>query len=114
MNHNFPPLGSLLGGETHTIEYKQDNNQRHQGEVYPDEAIAESLMAMSNAEGGYLLLGVDNKGSVTGLNPRRSERPHVLMNRPANDSLYRLLRRMVADGLLAPEGERATTRYVKH
>ena len=69
MNHTFPLLSSLLGSETLTIEYKQDNNQRRQGKGYPDDALAEALMSISNAEGGYLLLGVDNKGDITGLSP---------------------------------------------
>ena len=81
MNHTFPLLSSLLGSETLTIEYKQDNNQRRQGEGYPDDALAEALMSISNGEGGYLLLGVDNKGNITGLSLSRREPPHVLMNR---------------------------------
>ena len=72
MNHTFPPLEALLSGETLSIEYKQDNNQRRQGEGYPDDALTEALMSISNAEGGYLLLGVDDKGNITGLNPGRS------------------------------------------
>jgi len=38
----------------------------------------------------------------------------TLLDRPSDDSLYRLLKRMVDDGLLLPEGERAATRYIKH
>lgn len=71
MNHTFPLLSSLLGSETLTIEYKQDNNQRRQGEGYPDDALAEALMSISNGDGGCLLLGVDNKGNITGPNPSR-------------------------------------------
>ena len=71
MNHTFPLLSSLLGGETLTIEYERDNNQRRQGEGYPDDALAEALMSISNGDGGCLLLGVDNKGNITGLNPSR-------------------------------------------
>lgn len=87
MNHTFPPLETLLGGETLTIEYKQDLDARNKRGPYPDDAIAESVMAISNAEGGYLLLGVDNRGRITGLNPERGERPATLANRVARKFL---------------------------
>ena len=87
MNHTFPPLRSLLGGETLTIEYKQDLDSGNKNGPYSDDAIAQSVMAISNAEGGYLLLGVDNRGKVTGVNPKRSERPAILANRVARKFL---------------------------
>lgn len=81
MSHVFPSLPSLLSGETLKVEYKQDLDARNKRGPYSDDAIAESMMAISNVEGGYLLLGVNDKGQITGINPERRERPATLMTR---------------------------------
>ncbi|BDI29433.1 ATPase AAA [Capsulimonas corticalis] len=76
MNHSFPPIEDLLGGETLEIEYKEDKEERFKAQPLPDDKIAEALMGLSNANGGYLLLGVTDpkKGrvTITGLSSART------------------------------------------
>ena len=51
----------LLKGETLTIEYKDDN---HDG--FSDTKIVEAAVAMANAAGGKILVGVTDKGKLRG------------------------------------------------
>jgi ATP-dependent DNA helicase RecG len=83
MSHVFPALDTLLGSETLSIEYKRDLDSHNKRGPYSDDSIAEVIMALSNQQGGYLLLGVDNKGNITGLNPERKERHTLLRNKVA-------------------------------
>jgi ATP-dependent DNA helicase RecG len=71
-NHPFPPLAVLLSGETLEIEYKRDDAKSLTAPL-SDDAIALSLMAIGNADGGYLLVGVQNNGAVSGLHSRRTD-----------------------------------------
>jgi ATP-dependent DNA helicase RecG len=93
MNHEFPLLDTLLDGETLQIEYKRDLDSHNKGGPYSDDAIAEALMAISNQDGGHLLLGVDDKGNITGVNPNRDGRLALLGKRVA--------RKFVREPLLA-------------
>jgi len=52
---------SSLGGETLHVEFKSDRDR------LPDRDLIESLVGMTNAEGGELYLGVENDGTPTGL-----------------------------------------------
>ncbi len=54
----------LAGGETSTVEFKQDDLANHE--------LAKALVAFLNVEGGSLLLGVEDDGTVVG-----STRPRV-------------------------------------
>ena len=72
MNHDFPTLISLLNGETLSIEYKRDLDIKNKQNPLASGAIASSLMALGNTNGGYLLLGVDNGGKVLGVNQSRT------------------------------------------
>ena len=49
--------------ETLTIEFKSDVKK------YPDSEIFESVVAFANTEGGDLYLGVEDNGTITGVNP---------------------------------------------
>ncbi len=75
MRHAFPPLDALRRGETLGVEYKRDLDAKNKREPVTDETIAESLMALGNADGGYLLLGVENTWKVLGIHPDRSTSP---------------------------------------
>ena len=77
MNEN--ELKKLLAlGETETLEFKQS----------PNESFYETTSAFSNARGGTVLLGVDKKGNITGVNSS-SEFLANLTNRIVNKiSIY--------------------------
>ena len=58
-------LEVIAKGETLGIEFKSDRN------MLSDRALVEAVVALSNSDGGLLLLGVeDATGEVTGLHPR--------------------------------------------
>lgn len=72
MIHPFPSLLSLLGGETLGIEYKRDLDAKNKKGPLAESTLAESLMAIGNAHGGYLLLGIEDRtAKVLGLNADR-------------------------------------------
>ena len=77
MNKN--ELRKLLAlGETETLEFKQS----------PNKSFYETTSAFSNARGGIILLGVDKKGNITGVDPS-SEFLENLTNRIVNKmSIY--------------------------
>ena len=53
----------ILKGETLKVEFKSDLKQ------LPDRELVATVMNLSNSEGGDLLLGVEDDGSITGLHP---------------------------------------------
>ena len=55
----------LAGGETSTVEFKRDDLANHE--------LAKALVAFLNVEGGSLLLGVEDDGTVVGSTRRRVE-----------------------------------------
>lgn len=54
-------LKNYLGGETLTIEYKDD-----QKEHFSDELIIKACVSLANASGGVVLIGVTDNGTVVG------------------------------------------------
>ena len=63
---NRDELSELIrNGENSIVEFKRDG-------VHPD-SLAKALSAMLNLEGGKVLLGVEDDGSVSGLERRREE-----------------------------------------
>ena len=58
-------LEMIRNGESSNVEFKRDN-------VRPD-GIAKEMSALLNFEGGYILLGVEDDGYVTGLSRSREE-----------------------------------------
>lgn len=56
----------LVAGETLEVEFKSD----HRRQVSPEE-IYENIVCLANTQGGLVLIGVENDGSVTGLNAER-------------------------------------------
>lgn len=68
MNTNENELKTLLAkGETLTIEFKSDLK------VLPDRDLVAAVVAMANTEGGLVLLGVEDDGSVTGVQPTHQD-----------------------------------------
>ena len=55
-------------GETVDREFKSDRNRE-----FTDKEIYEEVVAMANTDGGMLLIGVENDGSVTGSRPRHGK-----------------------------------------
>jgi len=51
----------LAAGETLTVEFKSD------AKSFPDRELVAAVVAMANTEGGLLLLGVEDDGTVTGI-----------------------------------------------
>jgi len=54
----------LQRGESLTVEFKSDRGDISDSRVY------EEVVALANTEGGVLLLGVEDDGTVTGAKPR--------------------------------------------
>ena len=64
MNTNEHELKALLAeGETLTVEFKSDLKG------LPDRDLVAAVVAMANTEGGLILLGVEDDGTVTGVQP---------------------------------------------
>ncbi|MBQ9431954.1 MAG: putative DNA binding domain-containing protein [Kiritimatiellae bacterium] len=51
----------IASGETLSVEFKSDRNR------LPDSELTDALAAMANADGGVLLEGVEDDGTITGL-----------------------------------------------
>ena len=57
-------------GETYTVEFKR---ARRRSDLSDDD-IVEAVVCLANAEGGTILLGVEDSGRVTGTAPRHGDR----------------------------------------
>ena len=64
-NHEFKTL--LANGETLTVEFKSDVKG------LPDRDLVAAVVAMANTEGGLIMLGVENDGTVTGVRPAHQD-----------------------------------------
>ncbi len=53
------------GGETFTVELKSERRAR-----LGDQDVYEAVVCLANADGGTLLIGVENDGTITGARPR--------------------------------------------
>lgn len=68
MDANERELESLLAaGETLTVEFKSDAKR------LPDRDLVAAAVAMANTEGGQILLGVEDDGTVTGVQPTHQD-----------------------------------------
>lgn len=64
MDANEDELKTLLAkGETLTVEFKSD------AKGLPDRELVAAAVALTNTEGGLLLLGIEDDGTVTGVQP---------------------------------------------
>lgn len=57
----------ISAGETYTVEFKSDVH---------DEEIVEAVVCLANGDGGILLVGVDDHGTVVGARPRHGNTTH--------------------------------------
>jgi len=57
----------LAEGETLTVEFKSD------AKGLPDRDLVAAVVALANTEGGVLLLGVEDDGTVTGIQPNHQD-----------------------------------------
>jgi len=62
----------IAGGETLTVEFKSD-----QGPL-SDAELLETVVCLANGQGGTLLIGVEDDGTVTGLHPKHRTHPTAL------------------------------------
>lgn len=62
----------LASGENLMVEFKSDVKG------FPDREIVAAIVAMANTEGGLVLLGVEDDGSVTGLQPNHQDSAGVV------------------------------------
>jgi ATP-dependent DNA helicase RecG len=53
----------IAGGESHTIEFKSDRGP------LSDHDLVDTVVCLSNSQGGTLIIGVEDDGKVTGLDP---------------------------------------------
>lgn len=63
----------IKAGETLEIEFKSDRSGSQGQQMLDDNTIIEEVVALANTLGGFLLIGVENDGTVTGLNSRRKD-----------------------------------------
>ena len=71
-------LALLQRGEDLTLEFKSD------AKSLPDRELVAAIVALANTEGGDLLLGVEDDGTITGLHPNHqnlSGLPALIANR---------------------------------
>lgn len=65
MNINSQDIKEIIqNGETLSVEFKSDLTR------LPDSALVTAIVGLSNTEGGYLLLGVEDNGNITGLHEK--------------------------------------------
>ena len=65
-------LERIASGEDSSVEFKRDD-------VLPD-SLAKEMAALLNLEGGWILLGVEDDGTITGLTRGREEAERWVMN----------------------------------
>jgi ATP-dependent DNA helicase RecG len=62
----------LTQGESLTVEFKSDRGP------LDDAELLNTVVCLANAQGGWLLIGVEDDGAVTGLHPTHRTRPELL------------------------------------
>lgn len=63
----------ITEGESLTVEFKSDRGP------LSDHELIDAVVCMANAEGGWLFLGVEDDGTVTGLHSSHQTRPELLV-----------------------------------
>lgn len=77
----------FANGETLSVEFKSDRDSRDKGYL-KDDKLAEAVVGLANTEGGKLIIGVEDDGTVTGLHQRRSgSEPHVFSGIVSNKTV---------------------------
>jgi ATP-dependent DNA helicase RecG len=62
----------IVEGESLTVEFKSDRGP------LSDNELLNAVVCMANGEGGWLLIGVEDDGTVTGLHRKHRTRPELL------------------------------------
>lgn len=88
-------------GETLTVEFKSDRGP------LGDAELLNTVVCMANAQGGLLLVGVEDDGTVTGLHPTHRTRPELLTAFIASRTVPPLTVEVTFETL--PVGETETT-----
>lgn len=57
---------TIAGGESLSVEFKSDAPQISDSDIY------QAVVAPANTEGGLLLVGVEDDGTITGAQPRHA------------------------------------------
>ena len=69
----------ISAGEQLTVEFKSDRSGAKGEHIMEDESLLAEVVALANSGGGYLLIGGENDGRITGLSPlRQDQRPEPL------------------------------------
>ena len=66
----------IQGGENLTVEFKGDwsgNKMAPSNPGLSDKDLTEALIALANTEGGFLLLGVEDDGSLTDVRTKHQD-----------------------------------------
>ncbi len=58
----------VSGGESYTVEFKREVN---------DDELAEAAVCLANGDGGWLLIGVANDGTIVGASPRHGDSTQI-------------------------------------
>ena len=64
-------MRNLPDKETLTVEFKSDIKRGAEG--YSDDELVDEIVGMANTSGGFLYLGVEDDGTVTGLIPKHKD-----------------------------------------
>lgn len=69
----------ISAGEQLTVEFKSDRSGAKGEHIMEGESLLAEVVALANSGGGYLLIGGENDGRITGLSPlRQDQRPEPL------------------------------------
>ena len=68
-------IALIAAGESFIVEFK-----RGQRAAISDNDIVDAVICLANGDGGYLLLGIEDDGTISGIEPRHgaSTEPHLL------------------------------------
>jgi ATP-dependent DNA helicase RecG len=101
MRMTHDELASLIAeGESLTLEFKSD---RPTGEALADAALVEAIVCLANTQGGRVLLGVEDDGTISGMHPRhRQSEPRQLEALIANRTIPGV--RITAEFVTTPSG----------
>ena len=87
----------IAQGEKLDIEFKSDR------QPLPDRELIEAVVCMANCQGGWLFLGIEDDGTVTGLHPNHRAYPEQMAALIANRTFPPLSVQVVCADL--PSGE---------
>ena len=67
-------INLIQSGESLVVEFKGDWEGRNRSSNgLPDRELVAAVVSLANTRGGYLLLGVEDNGEITGLRPRHQD-----------------------------------------